>query len=608
MNIKNLWNLNLKHKYIFTNDINELLQYIEKGEVNTDFLVTEQYKPGDPINNTLDNQANKNNIYLTYTDNNHQVAISTNDYYDTVIHPEFFKKHKQEIIKAFNKNIKNSKETYFSLNANLFNDELFDYLITNRQDATLYLKDIELTEEQLKKIDNLFMNITLEKKNIKQKICSKYAFDYKTPNELKNLNKLSIYLNNLIQEKFENLRFLPDNAIIDIMICDYNHNYSEEEILTLMSEKLDILDNLNKKFIVKIPVDKRNIFQKLFKTNYNNLDLIIKNDLYEYPYQQYLDEEKKLDGMIEPIKKANLSPLEKYIAVYNIVKNFKPYKENTENPEYSRYLRYILDNDYMVCAGYANLLEVLLDKVGINTQHLSVSVDTSYKKGFTLEEKPVEYAGHARVIVNLDDDKYNIHGLYMSDPTWDNNLENSYLNHAIMTFDKMQISDILFKYNTYSNIILDIHNFQEFNDQVNFLLKRKLNKDSILTQNKTFKEKLLYTYKDITTSVIDSFECDPNSQKFYQALKNCQEENDYINLLTKIGHYLVTRINQPIQDETILQANLTGIKVLNNLDENTLNNLKNEQEISHEKREELYFPYILPEDNDFNLEDKNKSI
>ena len=608
MNIKNLWNLNLKHKYIFTNDINELLQYIEKGEVNTDFLVTEQYKPGDPINNTLDNQANKNNIYLTYTDNNHQVAISTNDYYDTVIHPEFFKKHKQEIIKAFNKNIKNSKETYFSLNANLFNDELFDYLITNRQDATLYLKDIELTEEQLKKIDNLFMNITLEKKNIKQKIRSKYAFDYKTPNELKNLNKLSIYLNNLIQEKFENLRFLPDNAIIDIMICDYNHNYSEEEILTLMSEKLDILDNLNKKFIVKIPVDKRNIFQKLFKTNYNNLDLIIKNDLYEYPYQQYLDEEKKLDGMIEPIKKANLSPLEKYIAVYNIVKNFKPYKENTENPEYSRYLRYILDNDYMVCAGYANLLEVLLDKVGINTQHLSVSVDTSYKKGFTLEEKPVEYGGHARVIVNLDDDKYNIHGLYMSDPTWDNNLENSYLNHAIMTFDKMQISDILFKYNTYSNIILDIHNFQEFNDQVNFLLKRKLNKDSILTQNKTFKEKLLYTYKDITTSVIDSFECDPNSQKFYQALKNCQEENDYINLLTKIGHYLVTRINQPIQDETILQANLTGIKVLNNLDENTLNNLKNEQEISHEKREELYFPYILPEDNDFNLEDKNKSI
>lgn len=608
MKIKNLWDLNIKDTYFFTNDINKFLECIENELINTDFLVTEQYKPGDSVNNILENKANKENIYLTYTDNDHQVAIATSDYYDTVINPEFFQKYKKEIKETFNKTIKNSKKTYFSLNTNLFNDELFDYLITNRWDATLYLKDIVLTEEQLKKLDNLFMNITLENNNIKKQICSKYAFDYKTPNELKNLNKLSIYLNNSIQEKFENLRFLPDNAIIDIMICDYNHDYSEEEILTLISEKLDILDKLNKKFIVKIPVDKRNIFQKLFKTNYNNLDLIIKNDLYEYPYQQYLDEEKKLDSIVEPIKNANLSPLEKYIAVYNIVKNFKPYKENTENPEYSRYLRYILDNDYMVCVGYAKLLEVLLNKVGINTQHLSVSVDTSYKKGFTLEEKPVEYAGHARVIVNLDDDKYNIHGLYMSDPTWDNNLENSYLNHAIMTFDKMQISNILFKYNNNSDIILDIHNFQEFNNQVNFLLKRKLNQDSILTQNKTFKEKLLYAYKDITISVIDSFECDPNSQKFYQVLKNCQEENDYINLLTKIGHYLLTRINQPIKNETILQANLTCMQVLNNLDENTLNNLKNEQEISHEKREELYFPYILPEDNDFNLEDKNKSI
>lgn len=608
MKIKNLWDLNIKDDYLFTNDINELLQYIENELINTDFLVTEQYKPGDPVNNILENKANKENIYLTYTDNNHQVAVSTSDYYDTVINPEFFQKYKKEIKEAFNKTIKNSKKTYFSLNANLFNDELFDYLITNRQDATLYLKDIELTEEQLKKLDNLFMNITLENNNIKKQICSKYAFDYKTPNDLKTSNKFDITLDSLKENKIENLRFLPDNAIIDIITFDYNHDYSEEEILTLISEKLDILDKLNKKFIVKIPVDKRNIFQKLFKTNYNNLDLIIKNDLYEYPYQQYLEEEKKLDNMVEPIKNANLSPLEKYIAVYNIVKNFKPYKESEENREYSRYLRYILDNDYMVCVGYAKLLEVLLDKVGISTQHLSVSVDTSYKKGFTLEEKPVEYAGHARVIVNLDDDKYNIHGLYMSDPTWDNNLENNYLNHAIMTFDKMQISDILFEYNTYSDIILDIHNFQEFNDQVNFLLKRTLNQYSILTQNKTFKEKLLYSYKDVTTSVIDSFNCDPKSQEYYKKLKNCQEENDYINLLTEIGHYLVTRINKPIQDETILQANLTGIKVLNNLDENTLNNLKNEQEISHEKREELYFPYILPEDNDFNLEDKNKSI
>ena len=607
MKTENLWNLNANY-YKFTNDINEFLKYIENGKINTDFLVTEQYKPGDPVNNILDNQANKKNICLTYTDKDHQVAIATSDYYDTVINPEFFQRYKKEIKETFNKTIKNSKKTYFTLNANLFNDELFDYLITNRWDATLYLKDIELTEEQLKKLDNSFMNITLENNNIKKQICSKYAFDYKTPNELKSVNKINIFLNNLLQEKFENLRFLPDNAIIDIITFDYNNKYSEEEILTLISEKLDILDKLNKNLIIKIPVEKRSIFKKIFKNKYNNLDLIIENDLYEYPYQQYLDEEKKLDDMVEPIKKANLSPLEKYMAVYNLVKNFKAYKENNENLDVSRYLRYILDNEYMVCVGYTKLLNVLLDKVGIDTKNIGICVDISYKKGFTVEEKPVEYAGHARTIVNLDDDKYNIHGIYMADPTWDNNLQNNYLNHALMPFDKMQISNILFKYNNNSDIILDIHNFQEFNDQVNFLLKRKLEQDANFNRDKPFKEKILSAYKYVTTSIIDSFKFDEKTKTYYHELQNCQTENDYINLLTEIGHYLVTRINQPIQDETILQASLTCTQVLNNLDENTLNTLKKEQEISHKKREESYFPYILPEDNDFNLEDKNKSI
>ena len=120
MKIKNLWDLNIKDDYLFTNDINEFLECIENELINTDFLVTEQYKPGDPVNNILENKANKENIYLTYTDNNHQIAVSTSDYYDTVINPEFFQKYKKEIKEAFNKTIKNSKKTYFSLNANLF--------------------------------------------------------------------------------------------------------------------------------------------------------------------------------------------------------------------------------------------------------------------------------------------------------------------------------------------------------------------------------------------------------------------------------------------------------------------------------------------------------
>ena len=52
MKIENLWNLNANY-YKFTNDINEFLKYIENWKINTDFLVTEQYKPLDPVNNIL---------------------------------------------------------------------------------------------------------------------------------------------------------------------------------------------------------------------------------------------------------------------------------------------------------------------------------------------------------------------------------------------------------------------------------------------------------------------------------------------------------------------------------------------------------------------------
>ena len=72
--------------------------------------------------------------------------------------------------------------------------------------------------------------------------------------------------------------------------------------------------------------------------------------------------------------------------------------------------------------------------------------DTSYDDGFTIEEKEVEDSGHARCIVSMDDDKYNVHGLYVSDPTWDNQLDENRLNNVLMTFDKMDISRRMFYY------------------------------------------------------------------------------------------------------------------------------------------------------------------
>src|SRR5574344_594968 len=123
------------------------------------------------------------------------------------------------------------------------------------------------------------------------------------------------------------------------------------------------------------------------------------------------------------------------MAVYDIVKNYKPYKENSKQLEEYRYLRYILNNDYMLCVGDAKLLTTLLKRGGIKSTDYSTSVDTSYDHGYTKEDKPVTLAGHARAMIHIDDDKYHVHGYYIADPTWDNNKKNNSIVYCLCNYD-----------------------------------------------------------------------------------------------------------------------------------------------------------------------------
>lgn len=175
--------------------------------------------------------------------------------------------------------------------------------------------------------------------------------------------------------------------------------------------------------------------------------------------------------MVSYIKNSNYSSLEKYIAVYNIVKKFKKYLENRYDKTESRYIKKFLNNDYMVCVEYVTLLKELLKMVGINSYDYHVSADISYDNGFKLEDKTVDLVVHARLIVSINDPKYNINGFYVSDPTWDNDLEIDYYNHALMSFDKTSKGKRLFALSD-EDLIKNVKNMNEFNSKVNYLLDR----------------------------------------------------------------------------------------------------------------------------------------
>ena len=185
----------------------------------------------------------------------------------------------------------------------------------------------------------------------------------------------------------------------------------------------------------------------------------------------------------------------------------------------------------------------------------------------------------------MDDDKYNIHGLYLSDPTWDNNVEKDYFNNALMTFDTMQTNDRMFSHNS----ILDIHNFNEYNTQINFLLKRQLKEieNNSFIKNKSFQEKLIYAYKNIATTILLTIQCDIKSDYFIKQLITCLNEQDYINFYTELGHHLLTRINKPFSEKEIFKAHKEVLRVLNKE-----NNLE-ETEKNYYERDIKQFPYEI---------------
>lgn len=591
----NFWETNLINKYTVLNSIEEVKQLINNRKLKS-FLIKDTFIPGEKIESMIEENASKNDLIINYTDNLHNVLISNSSFYPTIISTAFFEKYKDELKQIFKEQIINSHDSAITINDFVFDEELFNILLTKNK-SSLYFENVHLTDEQIEKLQANFLNAYLENKQIS----TKYAISYYTKEDLETKTELSIDVEVLEQSKANNFQFLPNNAIIDIYqsVTDLR---SEEEVLSIIKEKLNDLDKTNKPLIIKIDVEKRSIFSKIFKdSNFQNLSLVIKNDNFEYPINQYLEEEKKLETLITPIKNANLSPLERYLAVYNIVKNYKPYKENNDDKNKARYLRYILDNEYMVCVGYSKLLIELLDKVGIDANAISIDVDTSYDDGFTREEKEVELAGHQRSIISIDDDKYNIHGLYMADPTWDNSLPNNYLNHALMPFDKMQISKRMFAYNNY-DVILDIHNFQEFNQQVNFLLKRQFKDTKNFFNNKTYNEILLKSYEMVCGKIIKAIQCDPKYQEFKIILSNCKSEEDYTNFLSQIGNYLLTRINKNISSEVILEAATASFQKLNNPSDSKkyYDETKNE----YLERDLKTFPYEIPENEDFKLTSK----
>ncbi len=152
--------------------------------------------------------------------------------------------------------------------------------------------------------------------------------------------------------------------------------------------------------------------------NYTNVLLTVDGNQKEITLQQYRNTVEEMEKFLSKIKKYELSPLEQMMYAYDLVRD-RVYTEENQEESYSasRDLTSTLLGDKIVCVGYANIFEKILQNLGIQTTMCSMLSENQ--------------TGHRRNAIYVKDTKYHLEGVFFCDPTWDSRKDkndNSYLD------------------------------------------------------------------------------------------------------------------------------------------------------------------------------------
>lgn len=537
-------------------------------------------------------------IKMTYTDFNNPIVVSKDSFngFRLNINPEYYLGHKSECQNVINYVISNCKEKSFNLfHKGLLNDETIKSLCENKdiekisvekyssKPYILTVDDYKIFKKYNKKVDtneicdelkDVFDDTIVFNSN--KRLISFYKYD-----DLINISELHIN-QKLNEEELKYIKFINKNAKIVIDIDDYETVF---EIINLIEK-----NNGNNSYSIEVN-DKEKFNEYVLKNNIVGKNIQVNTATFDdVNLDEYLNFERILYQMVEPAR--NLSNFEKYIYAYNITKQFKIYRENKEDLSQSRNLYSILTNEYMVCVGFSNLLGDLLNKLGVPNMKLSISVDQSYDN----VKKNVDYvdtktitnkAGHARRYVHLVDEKYGLNGFYVSDPTWDNDLQNDYYNHSVMTDKESNMSSRYQWTNKYD--IFDINNINDYYDKV----KNEFNKMN-------YKDFCIY-FKNIIEEVskLDG--------EFYNKLKS---KYDFISevgskwpdsiteLVNDFGLYLLNKVNKVIDGKTLFEC-IRNIYIHSyGYDENSVDEVLKSVIEYNKDRQQIVFPVRKKIDSD----------
>ena len=246
---------------------------------------------------------------------------------------------------------------------------------------------------------------------------SSKVFDFNKIYQLINGENIQEYERININDKDNNLYSINlSNNTMEVNDINYDNII---EIIKLFNSK-----NIN---FNKIEINVENVDYTAF--DYEKLTSVINTDniIFRYEsvskatYEDFISLVEAIKWYRQLIADYDLSPVEKLMYAYDIMKTFA-YKENEDDKSMSRYPDKILKSGNIVCVGYSNFLQEILKYVDPGIAVNCASVTCVRESG---EE------GHQRNVVRIDDDKYNIHGIFVVDATWDSEITSEKLKNYL---------------------------------------------------------------------------------------------------------------------------------------------------------------------------------
>lgn len=398
------------------------------------------------------------------------------------------------------------------------------------------------------------------------------------------INKDEICINLKITEKdLENLKYLY-NSDTKIVLSEGNMM----DIFKIASRLNSLKKNNNVVINVKDKDKVRNFLLSNKEYLTANMGVIVNWNVFSV--FDFLRFEDILYAMVNSCY--CLSPFERFIYIYNEVKNFKKYKDKPDDIDAPRDLYAILENDYMVCAGYANLLGDLLEKSGIVSVERTVKVDLSFDKNPSLTP-----GWHARRYVYLKDSKYNIDGFYISDPTWDNDLENDYYNHMLLTGIE---EDYTGRYNyiaEYNGIFMDLLNVKsidEFYQKLKYYVNRLDNSNKFWIECKWTEAMIdfIRTLRKLDPEFIY------NLEKKYPEVQGIPNKFENLKkIIDEVGHYVASKANKPIPGEILIKGLEEVYRKMYKVDEEKILDVIKNIVFKNKERQYKQFPKRCKFDN-----------